>query len=316
MLIFTNVEFTEGQREHLALAVAPDQLSFGDPERFAAAERAALLGAEVAFGSSPPEVLGEAGKLRWLQLDSVGVDQYRELDWARLGERLTVTNLKGFFAAPVAETGIAAALALMRGIAELHDLRRERTWRQLEVRPRLRTLAGAHAVVAGYGAIGRALTNRLTAFDCTVSTFGSRSSGARLHSTAELDQALRRADIVFLALPETGQTTGMFGARRLRLLKPGAILVNLGRGGLVDEQALISLLEAGAVAGAALDVTNDEPLPPDSPLWTAPNVILTQHTAGGSASELDGKAELFLANLERYRSGAPLHGVVDWAKGY
>lgn len=316
MQIFTNVEFGVRQREQLSVGVAPDEIYFADPDQLSEADSAALLRAEIAFGSCPPELLEAACDLRWLQLDSVGCDQYLGLDWDRLGKHLTVTNLRGFFAVPVAETGIASALALTRGIGELVELRRMRTWRPAQFRSQLRTLAGAHVLVAGYGAIGHALAARLQAFGCSVQTFGTPSSGADLGSLAELDGALPHADVVFLALPETEQTTGMFEAARLARLKPGALLVNLGRGGLIDEAALQRLLADGRLAGAALDVTTDEPLPPDSPLWTAPNVILTQHTAGGSAGELDGKAEVFLANLARYRSGLLLSGVVDWAKGY
>ena len=316
MQIFTNVEFGERHRERLTADAAPDEIYFADPEQLSAADNAALLRSEVAFGSCPPELLESASELRWLQLDSVGCDQYRGLDWDQLSKRLTVTNLRGFFAVPVAETGIASALALMRAVDQLIELRQLRTWRSVELRPQLRTLAGSHALVAGYGAIGQALKARLAAFGCLVQTFGSLSSAPDLSTLAELDGALPRADILFLALPETDRTTMMFGAERLSRLKPGAILVNLGRGGLVDEDALLRLLADGRLAGAALDVTRDEPLPPESPLWAAPNVILTQHTAGGSAGELDGKADFFLANLVRYRSGLPLSAVVDWAKGY
>jgi glyoxylate/hydroxypyruvate reductase len=316
MQIFTNVEFGVQQREQLGVGVAPDEIYFADPDQLSEADRAALLRAEIAFGSCPAELLEAASDLRWLQLDSVGCDQYLGLDWDRLGKHLTVTNLRGFFAVPVAETGIASALALARGIGDLVELRRMRAWRPAQFRSQLRTLAGAHALVAGYGAIGHALAARLQAFGCSVQTFGTPSSGADLCNLAGLDGALPHADIVFLALPETEQTTGMFDAARLARLNPGALLVNLGRGGLIDEAALQRLLAEGRLAGAALDVTTDEPLPPDSPLWTAPNVILTQHTAGGSARELDGKAEVFLDNLARYRSGLPLSGVVDWDKGY
>lgn len=316
MHIFTNVEFGARHRERLASDAAPDDIYFGDPEELGTADKAALLHSEVAFGSCPPDLLVAARELRWLQLDSVGCDQYRGLDWERLSRRLTVTNLRGFFAVPVAETGIASALALYRGVDRSVELRRLRAWRQVELRSQLRTLAGAQALVAGYGAIGHALESRLTAFGCIVQTFGSPSSVPDLSTLPELDAALPRADIVFLALPETDRTTGMFGPERLNRLKAGAILVNLGRGGVVDENALLRLLASGTLAGAALDVTQAEPLPPDSPLWTAPNIILTQHTAGGSAGELDGKADVFLANLVRYRSGLPLSGIVAWAKGY
>ncbi len=316
MLIFTNVEFSEAGRERLAHGAAPDHVYFADSEQLGPADRAALLSSEVAFGSCPPELAEQAGGLAWLQLDSVGCDEYRGLNWSILGRRLTVTNLRGFFSVPVAESGIAGVLALYRGISQLAELQRQRSWRSAELRSQLRTLHGARALVAGFGAIGHALADRLALFGCVVETFGTAASGAALTTLGQLDAALPRADIVFLALPETAATSGMFGSDRLTLLKPGGILVNLGRGALVNERRLVELLRQGAVGGAVLDVTQAEPLPGGSPLWNAPNVILTQHTAGGSASELDGKAGVFLSNLARYRSGQQLASVVDWAKGY
>ncbi len=316
MLIFTNVEFSETGREKLASDAGPAEVYFADPEELSSADRAAFLASEVAFGSLPPHLLEAATGLRWLQLDSVGCDQYRQLDWIALSKRLTVTNLRGFFAVPVAETGIAGLLALYRAVDRLTELRGQRRWRAVDLRGELRTLHGAHVLIVGFGAIGHALLTRLAAFGCEIETFGTASSGAGLTRLTDLDAVLPRADVVFLALPETDRTAGMFGAARLTLLKPGAVLVNLGRGGLVDEDSLARLLDQGALAGAVLDVTHDEPIPAESPLWTAPHVILTQHTAGGSTAELDGKAEVFLANLARYRARLPLAGVVDWAKGY
>jgi glyoxylate/hydroxypyruvate reductase A len=316
MQIFSNVEFSAQGQQLLARDVAPDAVHFGDPEQFGAADHAALLRSEVAFGSCPAEVLEQAAGLRWLQLDSVGCDPYLRLDWPRLSTRLTVTNLRGFFSVPVAETGIAGVLALVRAIDRLVELRRTREWRSPDIRSRLRTLHGARALVVGYGGIGHALASRLAAFGSHVETYGTPASGAGLTTLAELDGALPRADIAFLALPGTPATAGLFGASRLGLLKETAVLVNLGRGGLVDEDALVRQLDQGALAGAVIDVTQTEPLPADSPLWSAPNVILTQHTAGGSADELAGKAAVFLANLKRYRAGLPLNSVVDWAKGY
>jgi glyoxylate/hydroxypyruvate reductase A len=314
--IFTNVEFTPAGQQRLVARLDGDAVHFGDPEQLTPADEAALLAAEVAFGSCPPGLLPAAAGLRWLQLDSVGCDQYQHLDWPVLGQRLVVTNLRGFFAIPVAESGIAGALALLRGLDELALLQRQRTWRPVELRSQLRTLAGCRAVVAGNGAIGRALAARLDAWDCEVVTFGSARSQADYTDLAGLDFALGSADLLFLALPETAATAGLFGRERLARLRPGAIVVNLGRGGLVDEAALVELLRDGALRGAVLDVTLDEPLRSDSALWSAPNLLLTQHTAGGSDGEVAGKADVFLANLARYRAGQPLAAVVDWARGY
>jgi phosphoglycerate dehydrogenase-like enzyme len=184
------------------------------------------------------------------------------------------------------------------------------------MRAGLRTLRGSRVVIVGYGSIGRAVDERLQPFGCSVVAFGTPRSGAGLVTLAELDRQLPLADVVFLALPATPATAGMFGRDRLRLMSQDAVIVNLGRGALIDEDALTAALRENRLAGAVLDVTQAEPLPSEHELWAAPRLLLTQHTAGGWRDELDGKVDVFLANLELFRSGHDLNGVVDWAKGY
>ncbi len=316
MLIFSNVELPAAQQSRLADRVAPDSAYFGDPDELTSDDVAALRQAEVAFGSIPPDLLPDSPKMAWLQLDSVGCDQYQHLDWPRLSTRLTVTNLRDFFSPAVAETGIAGVLALFRGIDRLIDDQADEIWRSSSTRSRLRTLRDSQVLIVGYGSIGRALHERLEPFGCSLIAFGTPRSGASLVSLAELDEHLPLADVVFLALPATAATAGLFGRERLSLMSADAILVNLGRGALIDEEALISALQDNRLGGAVLDVTRAEPLPSGHKLWTAPRTLLTQHTAGGWRDELDSKIEVFLANLELFRSGHDLHGVVDWSRGY
>ncbi|MGI9006077.1 MAG: D-2-hydroxyacid dehydrogenase [Streptosporangiaceae bacterium] len=316
MLILVLADLPAAQRARLAAGAAPDEVHFGDEDLSATADRQALDRAEVVFGSCPPALLPGATALRWLQLDSVGCDQYLTLDWDRLGRRVTVTNLRGFFSAAVAETGIGGLLAVLRGVDELAAARASRTWVSAPLRPRLRTLSGARALLAGFGSIGRALQERLAPFGCDITTYGTKRSGAGLVTTGALDRQLRSSDVVFLALPGTPATSGLIGPRRLAAMGPDAVLVNLGRGTVVDEAALVAALHDGRLGGAVLDVTAREPLPPGDPLWTAPRTVLTQHTAGGSRAETDGKVGLFLANLDRYRADQPLDGAVNWARGY
>jgi glyoxylate/hydroxypyruvate reductase len=316
VLIFSNVELSAEQQRSLSDRVAPDSAYFGDPDELTADDLAAFREAEVAFGSIPPDLLPGAARLRWLQLDSVGCDQYQPLDWVRLSTTLTVTNLRDFFSPAVAETGIAAVLALFRGIDRLIDAQAKEVWRSPNMRTCLRTLRGSQVVIVGYGSIGRAVDERLRPFGCSVIAFGSPRSGAGLVSLDELDQHLPLADVVFLALPATPATAGMFGRERLSLMSPSAIIVNLGRGALIDEDALTSALYDSRLGGAVLDVTQAEPLPSSHKLWTAPRILLTQHTAGGWHAELDAKVDLFLANLELFRRGRALNGIVDWARGY
>jgi len=316
MLILALMELSDRQRVRLADGAAPDEVHVGTGDLACAADREALGKAEVAFGSCPPELLPGAHALRWMQLDSVGCDQYLTLDWGQLGSRLTVTNLRGFFSAAVAESGIGGLLALLRGIDDLMAERTRRAWRQAELRPRLRTLLGMRVLIVGHGSIGHALHERLSSFGCEIITYGTARSGADLVTVTDLDRELPLCDVVFLALPGTPATAGLISRPRLAAMKTGAVLVNLGRGTLVDEKALVASLREGRLGGAVLDVTMREPLPPDDPLWGAPRTLLTQHTAGGWAGETDGKIDGFLANLRRYRAGETLHGVVDWARGY
>lgn len=275
-----------------------------------AARRSSLALADVAFGNVSPDWLREASQLRWLQLEAVGVDRYATASREAWFGRIQLTNLQGFFAIPVAETLVAGVLGLYRGLPTLGRLQRERRWALLEVRAGLRTLHGASAMVLGAGAIGAHVRRLLTAFGAVPTTFARTSPGAEIRSLEELDRHLPGADVVIACLPDTPATQLMFDAKRLARLKPGAILANGGRGSLIDETALLAGLRDGRLAGAVLDVTATEPLPAEHPLWGLPNVVLTQHTGGGSANEVSGKVDIFLRNLDRFRRGQPLENAV------
>jgi glyoxylate/hydroxypyruvate reductase A len=267
-------------------------------------------GCEIAFGNPPPKALTEAEALRWVQLESVGFGEYADLDWPTLGQRLTLTNLAGFFADPVAETALAGLLALARGIDRLARLQASRTWEGDAIRTRLRLLQGAHVVMLGNGAINQRLAELLTPFGCEITALNSSAT------TPDLDTLLPQAEILVATVPDTPATRGLLSAQRLALLPSHAVLANLGRGSLLDEAALADALADGRLAGAVLDVTYDEPLPHDHPFWTCPNILLTQHSGGGTADELDRKIDTFLANFARYRAGQLLQGVIDMSRGY
>lgn len=269
-----------------------------------------LSGCDVAFGNPDPAALNGAGSLRWVQLESVGFGEYADLDWDVLKHRLTLTNLAGFFADPVAETALAGLLALARGVDDLVRLQDKATWEGDPIRTQLWSLAGRHVVMVGYGAINQRLAALLSPFQCRITPIRSDTSAE------DMDRALCTADIVVCTAPDTTATRGMFGAARLALLPPHAIFANLGRGSIVNEAALAEALNAGRIGGALLDVTEDEPLPVSHPFWTCKNTILTQHSGGGTADEMDRKIDVFLANFARYRDGAPLNGIVDMKRGY
>ncbi len=294
------VDLSPAQTEHLSRQAEGYRLQPGG----------SLAGCEIAFGNPAPEALAGAESLRWIQLESVGFGEYSGLDWADLGNRLTLTNLAGFFAEPVAETALAGILSLTRGLNRLATLQAERHWVGDPIRTGLRLLGGARVVMLGYGSVNRRLAELLTPFGCKVVPLCSGST------REQLDAALPSADILVAAVPDTPQTRGLLNADRLALLPSKAVIVNLGRGTLVDEAALCDALVRGRLAGAVLDVTQEEPLPSDHPLWTTPNTLLTQHSAGGTMDEMDRKIDVFVDNLMRYRQGRDLLGVADLKRGY
>lgn len=272
-----------------------------------------FLRSDVCFGNVPPSWLVLGGHLKWLQLESAGFGEYQNV--AR-NTSAWITNLKGYFSGPVAESALAGILALYRGINTLTDLQRERKWVGGALRPHLRRLENSSVLILGGGGIGQHLKKLLEPFEAEVTVFGRQPQPGVITKPSELDEVLPAMDIVASCLPETNETIGLINARRLRLLAPHAVFVNVGRGSVVDEPALIALLQEQKIGGCVLDVTAREPLPPDHPLWSCPNTILTQHTGGGFAEEIDGKVYFFLENLERFKKGKEPLNVVELEKGY
>ncbi len=311
MNIFLSIsELTESQLRRVdeitGDAIVHSRVNYSDD----APVEATFSNCEIVFGNVPASWLKQTSKLRWMQLESVGFDEYRTLNWSHLSQRITITNLAGFFSDQVAQTALAGILALYRGIDQLVELREQRRWKGDSLRSGLKNLAGAKVVLFGYGAINRRLENLLSAFECQIRCFGKD------WAEEDLDEALRNADIVVSTVPETEATIGLFNQHRLSLLKPDALFVNCGRGSVVDELALVTALENRKLGGAVIDVTLNEPLPEDHPFWSVPRTILTQHTGGGSADEVDRKITVFADNLALYHSGKSLTNIVDFEKGY
>ena len=268
--------------------------------------------AEVLLGNPPPTWLtaGLSPLLRFWQIDSAGFERYRHLHLA-----LPVANMGDFFAWPCAETMVGGLLALYRHLGELAVLQAERKWvGGAYVRNRAGLLRGKRVVVLGAGAIALALRQQLDGFECPVQLLARTNSEAQLRSKADLQAALPETDIVINTLP--GSAEGFFSAELLGAMRPGSLYASVGRGNTTDEPTLIRLLQAGHLGGAVLDVTTIEPLPADNPLWTLPNVLLTQHTGGGQALEDESKVDMLLRNLENMRHGRPLDNLVDLSRGY
>ena len=274
-------------------------------------------------------ILARAPELRWVHSATAGVE--RVLTPASRARGLTITNARGVFSRPIAEYVMLMILAVSRRLPSLLELQQERTWQPLESRELRDVTVG----IVGLGSIGRAVGALATAFGCRVIATRRRpESGAqtadgagdepylgslmldRVMSPEQLPELLGESDFVVLAAPLTEDTRGLIGEESIARLKPGAWVINVARGELVDERALGRALRDGRMGGAVLDTFREEPLPPTSPLYDLPNVILTPHTSWSSTRVLDRSIELFCDNLRRYAAGKPLVNVVDPDAGY
>ncbi|MDD3799061.1 MAG: D-2-hydroxyacid dehydrogenase, partial [Novosphingobium sp.] len=258
------------------------------------------------------EAIRRAEKLRWLVTIGAGLD-YLPLD-VLLDRGVMITKGAGLSAGPIAEYVVLGMLALSKQFPTVLRAQDRREW--LLDSPGKRQLAGSRALVVGYGSIGRELARRLWAFDVEVTPV-SRSGADGALRPGEWQARLGEFDWVVLCAPATDETAQMIGAAELAAMKPDAMLVNVARGTVVDQPALIRALEEGRIAGAMLDVTDPEPLPADNPLWAMDNVLVTMHLTGRSQDTVFTRAaERFLGNLENYRAGRPPEPVYDPAKGY
>jgi D-2-hydroxyacid dehydrogenase (NADP+) len=251
--------------------------------------------------------LRDAPRLSWLHTFSAGVDHPWFQALRKQGIRLTTSS--GAHAAPIAHTVMLYLLALTRGLPAWLDAQRRSAWE----RHPLRDLQGLVMGVVGLGPIGLEVARLGAALRMRVVGVRRRPRGDEPCETwplARLDELIAKADALVLALPLTDETHHLLDARRIALIKPSALLVNVGRGALVDEPALAVALASGRLGGAGLDVFEVEPLPQGSPLWSLPNVIVTPHNSGDTPGNLDRATEIFLDNLARFGRGEPLRNEV------
>lgn len=242
-------------------------------------------------------------RLRWLQTFSAGVDSPFFVDLMKRGVRLTTAS--GATASPIAQTAIMYMLALSRDLRSWMRAQDEREWR----RHTFDELDGASLAVVGMGPIGREIARLGSALGMHVEAVRRTPTDTDpwpVHGMDALDDVLSRSRWVACALPLNDDTRGIFDAKRFGVMPKGAFFVNVGRGELVDEDALVDALASGHLAGAGLDVFAVEPLPPDSPLWAMDNVIVTPHNSGSTTSTGARSTEIFLENLARLADGRPL----------
>ena len=273
--------------------------------------------AEIIFGCPRVDFLAKARNLKWLQLHSAGADRYANKDYY-CNKEVRVTNMSGVFGLPIAEHVFAMMLSFNRNLQEYAYQKLEHRWNGIDG---TRDFYGATLGIIGLGDIGNEIAKRAKAFGARVLAVKRTKTDMpeyvdELYLTENMDEVLKQSDYVVLALPSTGKTKGIITEEKLRIMKPGAFLVNIGRGALIDQDALIKALSEHWIAGAGIDVTTPEPLPQDSKLWDAPNLILTPHTSGGSPTNDQRRFNIFIENLNHYLKNETLKNVVDFKEGY
>ena len=276
-----------------------------------------VVDTEVVIGRLPREAFLVAKQLRWVQSNGVGFETmlYPEM----IESDVVITNAAGALDTPMAEHAFALILSFTRGIVIQDRVRKERTWARDLISPS--QIEGKTVCVLGLGSIGRGVARRLHAFGVEVVAVDAQVTEppegvARVVKPEGMLDALAGADFVVVALPLTERTRGLVNAACFDRMKETAYLVNIGRGPIVNEADLIEALKAGKIAGAGLDVFEQEPLPESSPLWDMPNVVMAPHMGGRSTEGQQNLRKIFCENLRRYAAGEPLMNIVDKRQGF
>jgi glyoxylate/hydroxypyruvate reductase A len=269
-----------------------------------------FLKCEIVFGNIPSNWVKQSSKIKWLQLESTGFGEYSNVKKNFLDKGVIITNLKSFFACQVAQTTMAGIFSFYRGLDAFTLLKNEKKWIGDPMRAKLEILNNKNVLFFGKGSINKEISKYLKVFNCQYSFIDSNSK------KNFLIKKLKKAEIVICALPGTVKTKMLFNKKMISSLSKKTILVNVGRGNLIDEKYLIKKLKNNFLKGAILDVTSEEPLRKNNPLWSCPNLILTQHTGGGYKDEMVDKINFFLDNLQKYLKKSKVLNKINPSKGY
>jgi len=279
--------------------------------------------ADIFAGSSlRPQQFALARKLKWIQTPSAGVNQLMYPELRNSG--VIVTNARGVHAQAMSEHALGMIIALARNFPAAVRRQAQHKWAQQELgdEPNMpRELGGRLVVLVGFGGVGQAVAKIVGPLGMrvwAVTRSGKTDSplADRVFPTTQLDEAIAEADFVVLCAPDTPETRNIIGEKELAVMKATAFLINVARGSLIDETALMAALKGGKIAGAALDVTAVEPLPETSPLWDCERLFITPHLSASSDRLWEREGDLLLENLDRWFSGRPLINLVDLARGY
>ena len=315
MKILITVPFTQKQKERLQAQMPGAVYTY--TTRIKATDDQ-IREADIILGNLPVGRLSQAENLKWLQLNSSGADAYAAE--GALAPEVILTNATGAYGLAISEHLLAATFFLKKKLGRYYINQKNREWKD---EGQVTAIAGSRTLVLGLGSIGGDYARKMA-------LLGSRVIGIRRTKAAcpdyleeigtfeDIDRFLPEADIVAMALPNTPQTYHIMNEERLSGMKRGSILLNVGRGTAIDQEALVKALKNGPLAGASIDVTDPEPLPADHPLWCCENLLLTPHIAGDYHLQetLDQIVELFIDNLGRYARGKELRNPVDKKTGY
>lgn len=267
-----------------------------------------IFQAEIVFGVFPENNSDSRAssklKAKWIQVESV--------DYGKLEKfpNVVVSNMAGVFSQVIAESVLGCLLAFYRGLYSCWDAQQNCEWNRWPIRKAIDRLSNKHIVILGGGSIAKELIKLLIPFQCKIIVYRRKNSplphATIINSYESLVKPLKEVDVVINTLPASIETEHFLSRKRLNLFPPHAVLLNVGRGMTVDEDALIEMLKEQRLRAAILDVTKEEPIPSESPYWAIPNLYLIQHTAGGHSDELIWKCHFFAKNLKRYLANEPL----------
>jgi len=275
---------------------------------------------DIFYGHPSAELIGLAPRLKWIQAPSAGVEFVARVP-DLVASDVILTNTRGAHGPSIGEHTLALLLALTRHIPESMEQQRRKHWERGRLYRTAREINGLTMGIVGFGALGRGIALRARGFEMNVLAVDAQAIDGKplveeVWPVSRLEELLSVSDVVVVSAPLTTGTANLLNSEMIGAIKKDAYLIVVSRGGIVDEEALVDALESGALAGAGIDVTAEEPLPAESRLWEAPRLILTPHLAGASAPKERRVVEIFKENLIRYQNGDPLLNVVDKSKGY